>query len=363
MKTVKTLIFLIIIALISSCYRDTGEFFRTTSITLSADNEEKRPGQTINLTIDTDSGLDVTSKSTFYIKEIIPTPTQILVSTNPTVTRATISKYKVYAKYLDVNSQKEYVSNEIEINFDNKKSFRKRVLIEDYTGAWCVNCPTVSHAIELLKDKDVVPVAIHRGDNPASYDPYHFAGADPLEALVEIANQYPTAKLNRITDWNYPQHTQTNLNKAIALTTGTPVRVGLAMNSTITGSTINLDVKVKFFDDFSTSFRLVVYALENDLIYPQKNSTSFYGGLSVIPNFQHDHVLRASFTNILGDAIPASVTFYDNVYSKNFSVTIPVNISNASKIEFVAFVIGPDNKALNVRNSKVAVTQDFEENN
>ena len=40
--------------------------------------------------------------------------------------------------------------------------FKKRVLIEDYTGTWCGNCTRVSHAIEevkLLTDK-AVTVAI-----------------------------------------------------------------------------------------------------------------------------------------------------------------------------------------------------------
>ena len=34
--------------------------------------------------------------------------------------------------------------------------FKHRVLIEDFTGAWCGWCPRVSHAIELLKEKDIV---------------------------------------------------------------------------------------------------------------------------------------------------------------------------------------------------------------
>lgn len=363
MKALKIFLYLFFVSNLSvSCYQDKGDFFRTNSIILSADSSEKRPGQTIVLTVNTDAGIEITNQAIIYIKEV--TSSTIQISNTPAITTTDIKSYTIYAKYVDANSNKEFISNEIEVSFNNDKSFVKRVLIEDYTGAWCVNCPTVSYAIEQLKANSVraVPVAIHRGSNPASFDPYHFAGADILEELVGVANQYPTAKLNRITNWNYPQTTTTNQNKAIALTAGAPVRLGLAMNSTVQNSKINLDVKVKFFDDYTDNLRLVVYVLENNLIYPQKNSTSFYGGLSVIPNFKHDHVVRATFTNILGDRIPAFETVYNATYSRNFNITIPANIANSANIEFVAFVIGSNNKAINVRSAAIEANQLFEDN-
>jgi hypothetical protein len=368
MKATKLLIFcIIIINSFSSCYQDTGDFFRNDSISIFADIAKRKPNEIIILTITTDAGTDVTKDADIYIREKNTTNEQKLADDVTTITSATEITYIVYAKYkLYKNSEsfREYKSEEIEIKFDeNAQSFAKRVLIEDYTGAWCVNCPTVSYAIDLLKNSGVraVPVAIHRGANSASYDPYHFTGADPLEELVGVANQYPTAKLNRLTNWNYPQHTATNQNKAKQLTEGELVEIGLAMNSSIVGNNINLDVKVKFFNDYS-NLKLVVYALENNLIYPQKNSTSFYGGLSVITDFKHDHVVRATFTDILGDAIPSSETSYGKTYSRNFSVAVPSNISNTANMEFVAFVIGSDNKSINVRSAAIGVNQEFEEN-
>ncbi len=357
MKAIKTLFFLFFITSLSSCYQDTGEFFRTTNITLSADSEEKRLGQTINFKIVTDSGIDVTNEAIIYIQDESST-LEPEINTSSNLTSNVTKTYKVYAVY------KEFTSNEILVKFDdNVESFVKRVLIEDYTGTWCVNCPTVSYAIEKLKEltDKAVPVAIHRGPNSGSYDPFHYEDANALEDLVGIANQYPTAKLNRLTYWNYPQHTQTNLNKAIALTTGSPVRLGLAMNSSLTNNNLNLEVKVKFLENYS-NLKLVVYVLENDLIYPQKNSTSFYGGLAEIPDFEHDHVVRSTFTNILGDVIPSDDTSYGKTYTRNFSVTVPSSISNTANMEFVAFVIGADNKAINVRKAVIGENQTFEEN-
>ena len=132
------------------------------------------------------------------------------------------------------------------------------------------------------------------------------------------------------------------------------------MNSTVANGTINLDVKVKF-DANMTGLKLVVYALENNLIYNQTNYTSYYGGVSTIQNFEHDNVLRASLTNILGDAITSNTNDGD-IYSRNFTVNVPSNVANASNLSFVAFVIGTDNKAINVRAALPNVNQTFQEN-
>ena len=73
--------------------------------------------------------------------------------------------------------------------------FKKRVLIEDYTGTWCGNCTRVSYAIEQVKAQNdkVVTVAIHNG-----HDPFHFAGIAPLKNLI-LPNSLlalPVSRLN-----------------------------------------------------------------------------------------------------------------------------------------------------------------------
>lgn len=364
MKAIKILFFLTTIIFLNSCYQDKGDFLRIYGIEISVDISEVSLDKTVNFTVKTDYGLDVTNEAKIFIQDIASS--NLPIENGTSLTSSTNKIFKVYAEYPNPNDKTKILrSNEITVKFDEfAQSFVKRVLIEDYTGTWCVNCPTVSYAIEKLKEQTdkAVPVAIHRGSNSASFDPFHFEDANALENLVGVANQYPTAKLNRLTSWKYPQHTQNNLDTAIKLTTGTPVRLGLAINSTLSGNSINLDVKVKFFQDYS-NLKLVVYVLENKLIYPQDNGTSFYGGIPVIEDFEHNHVLKATFTNILGDAIPSSETSYDKTYSRNFSVAVPSNITNTANIEFVAFVVGQDNKAINVRKAAIGENQPFEENN
>jgi hypothetical protein len=232
-------------------------------------------------------------------------------------------------------------------------SFTKRVLIEDYTGTWCGFCPRVSFGIEMIKEATdfAIPVAIHRGN-----DPFNFAPAADLENLIGLQG-YPDARLNRLTRWQFPE--PNNVSQVIALSQGIAPKLGLAMTVTVTNQNVNLTVKTKYGQNMEGT-KLIVYVLENGLIYNQTNYTVYYGGNSVLVGFEHDHVLKATFTNILGDAVPDAESVYDNVYTKNYSLPIPSNITNAANIEFVAFVVGSNNKVINSRLAIDGDNQQFE---
>ncbi len=233
--------------------------------------------------------------------------------------------------------------------------FKKRVLIEDYTGTWCGNCARVAYAVDQVKlqtDK-AVTVAIHNGN-----DPYNFDGIAPLKDLIlpNSALSLPISRLNRITVWTFPE--PTNVQQALDLT-GNNTFLGLALNSTVANATINLDVKMKFVQDYS-NLKLVVYLLEDKLIYDQRNYTNYFNGENPILNFEHNHVLRTSITNILGDAV--SGTTNGSTVTKSFSFPIPANISNTANISFAAFLVGSDNAVINARASIANENQAFEQN-
>jgi Outer membrane protein Omp28 len=233
--------------------------------------------------------------------------------------------------------------------------FKKRVLIEDYTGTWCGNCTRVAYAIDEVNaatDK-AVTVAIHNGN-----DPYHFVGIAPLKNLI-LPNSplaLPVSRLNRTTVWTFPE--PTNIQQALDLTSNNST-VGLAINSTVANGNIALDVKMKFVDNYS-DLKLVVYLLEDKLIYFQRNYTNYYNAVNPILNYEHNHVLRNSLTNILGDAVNG--TSNGSTVTKSFQLAVPSNIANANNISFVAFLVDSDNKAINARASKANENQQFEVN-
>lgn len=234
--------------------------------------------------------------------------------------------------------------------------FKKRVLIEDYTGTWCGNCTRVSYAIEQAKAQNdkIVSVAIHNGN-----DPYNFLGIAPLKNLIlpNTPLALPVSRLNRLTVWTFPE--PANVQEPINLT-GNNSGVGLAMNSTVNNGMINLSVNIKFALNYS-NLKLVVYVLEDNLVYSQRNYTEYYNAVNPITNYIHNHVLRTCLTDILGDVVQGNTTDGSEI-SKSFSVPIPNSIENAENINFVAFLVDADNNAINSRASVANENQGFEEN-
>jgi hypothetical protein len=267
-----------------------------------------------------------------------------------------VGEFKIISKY------KGITSNPVIITYHDgsETNYRKRVLIEDYTGTWCGYCTRISYAIEQVKaiSNDVVSVAIHRSSSipgNANYDPYNY-DTSALENLLPISG-YPKGLINRNTIWTAPQ--ESNVDQVTSLTQGANPKLGLAMNTSINGNDIKIDVNVQFSENF-TNLKLVVYILENGLVYAQKNYTSFYDEVNPIPNFVHNHTLRSCITNLFGDPIDGSQTIKGKVYNKSFNVPIPSNVKNPENIEFVAFVVDENGNTINVRKAEKNDTQNFE---
>src|SRR5690606_13035845 len=155
-----------------------------------------------------------------------------------------------------------------------------------------------------------------------------------------------------------------------------PAPLGLAIDSSLSGSSLSINVKVGFATDSVPNARLVVYLLEDGLSYNQVN---YFTGQSAtcdpnfdyvnlpnpIPNFPQEHVLLKSYTDIFGDLIPQNHISNGNIWSRDFSVSLPDNVTNSENLSIVAFVLGNGDQVnnrpvLNVQRAKVGANQDFD---
>ncbi len=260
--------------------------------------------------------------------------------------------------------------------------YTQKVLLEDYTGTWCGNCPRMNTIVHYLTDysERIIPVAIHVFGSPT--DPWTYEYESEMTA-PENYNTYgaPKGMFNRIHILNmddtqlcpndrsvYEAQADVFLNQEAPL--------GLAINSTLNGNNLNITVKVGFATDNVPEARLVVNLIEDGLIYQQINY--FTGGNYncdpeydyttmpySIPSFHHEHVLLKSYTDIFGDVIPQDQISDGAVWTKNFEVSLPSNVTNSQNLTIVAFVLGNGNQistreAINVQSAPVGVNQDFD---
>lgn len=346
----KNLILLLVtVLLIAGCATDYEILPSNGSISLTADSSVKIIGSTMTFTVKSNEGDDLTADAEFYVDNV-------KIEGN-TYTSDVVGTHVVTANYYSVTSSPLTIT----FHDGSEINFRKKMLIEDYTGTWCGFCPRVAWAIELVHQQtdDAIAVAIHGPSSDpsnAGYDPYNF-DAKELTDLLNFSG-YPQGYLNRMTRWKALQ--PNNIDQAIALTQGENPKMGLAITSTVEGGNINMDVNVQFGKDFGNKLRLVVYVVENGLIYEQHNYTDYYDGVDVIEDFEHNHVLKACLTQLLGDDIDGTQTKLAQTYTRNFAVAVPANIANAENIEFIAFVVDENNNVVNVRKAHPGETQEFE---
>jgi thiol-disulfide isomerase/thioredoxin len=294
-------------------------------------------GDTFTFQVKANNSTDVTVESYFKVDGITIDGNAFATSTEP-------KEYLVQAFYKDLESEL--------IIIEGSDGYPKNVLIEDYTGTWCGNCPRVSYAIDQVKQQTnrVVPVAIHISDS------YTFDGAIAVNDEFGV-NSYPYARLNRIYKWTAEE--QDHISEAINQTG--LAQLGVAITSTLLGNELDVTAKVKFKEDFNNPLKLVVYLTENGLIHDQENYTTYFGGAAILENFEHNEVLRAIFTHHLGDVIPESETIQDNIFTKQLQESIPISIENSDNLHLIVFVVDAiTNEVINVRASAIGEIQDFE---
>lgn len=347
----KSLILLFLVGLVSACSSDSSDgggddnnntnnnTNQVTSITIEATATEVLQGSSVVFTVRDNNNNNITSQSTIYVAG----------TTIPVWSYAfnQAGSFEVYAEYNTLTSSSLTV-NAIAPTHTTK------VMVEDYTGTWCGYCPRLAHALEqtVALNANVIPVALHDDEHMP------FPGVATLENTFGITG-FPSGRINRTISWNESTSQPIDYLSEIQ-------PLGLAINSSLSGNTISAEIKVHFDISVDDDLKLVVYLMENGLVYPQVNyynedsSSPFYQQGDPITDFVHNHTARIALTDSLGDAIPATENATNNTYTVNFSQSVPTTVQNSNNLELVAFVVGSNRTVINVQQANLGVNQDFD---
>lgn len=311
------------------------------SIVVSATPATVEASQKITFKVQSDNGINVTSKSTITVNG-----TEI---SGATYTPTAAGDLKVKAKFNSIESE------EITIAVEEKGArFQKYVVVEDFTGTWCGWCPRVSRALELVEEQTnyAITVAAHIGDNMQN------DVAKSLKNLMGVSS-YPTAYIDRKGLWSSPQ------TSSISQVTNIPnedATVGVAMETSLVNNEISIKAKVKFGINYSNDLRLVVFVLEDGIKENQANYTSYYNGADPIVGFTHNHVLRGALTDVKGSVIPKENATKNNTYEVEVKGNVPTTVADTSKMNIVVMVVeNSGKKVINARYAHIGDTKEFEE--
>lgn len=209
------------------------------------------------------------------------------------------------------------------INFSD--STNKVVLIEEFTGVKCNNCPAGARKIQGYLDaypNNVVTMAIH-SSNFAVPDQEH-PGDFRTAVGTQLYNFFqpigvPSAMFDRV---GYAENKHTKLTKnwdeALTEELAKPAQLEIATTFTFNSGTNTFDLKANVRAlsalDNHPNLYLSAFLIEDGIISPQTD------GSELVENYEHNHMLRAAFNGAFGTSISSAGMTENQIISKSFSL-------------------------------------------
>ena len=193
----------------------------------------------------------------------------------------------------------------------------KRVLLEDYTGHKCVNCPEASVIAKNLEETysgKLIVLAVHEGIFAVPASTGDFTADYRSVASEKWATDFgivsnPNGLINR---------KEFNGNKvlgkdfwgdAVAQIINLAPDAQMLINNSYdnTSGIVNTTVLTRFLNPLSGSYKITVCIVQDSLISPQKNNNPAVGPTPIWYNYVFNDVLRGSLNGSDGEVLTESV--------------------------------------------------------
>ncbi len=229
----------------------------------------------------------------------------------------------------------------------------RKVLLEDYTGHKCPNCPFAAKELDTIVNYlfpgRVIAIAAHVSDQFASPSPglfyYDFrtVTGTVYDDYFEISQSgLPKGMVNREgfpTQTHKKNYTQWSSDVYLELQKEPEADITITTSYDSTSRTISATVKSKFLLDKQGEFYLSVLYIEDSIIQPQ-----IIPGNQYIENYKFNHVLRGNLNGNWGEVIGINPAAFDES-TKSYS-TVIVADAVAAKCRVVAYIYNNTTKAV-----------------
>lgn len=201
----------------------------------------------------------------------------------------------------------------------------RKVLVEEFTGQFCPNCPLGHEALKAIKSQygdNVVIVSIHAGDMASDIPGYGLKTPDGDKyAAMWGVQQYPSAVVNRVTA-AMPDRSQ--WQGAVLKNGLLPPTVDIKTNATIANGKLTVT---------STLTARSEMVRANAQIWITESGISAFqqDGEDIIVDYEHNHVYRASICNS-DVTIPTDGM---NLDVRDYELDPSWNTDNLHVVEFV----------------------------
>lgn len=227
----------------------------------------------------------------------------------------------------------------------------RNLLIMEFTGNSCLNCPTGASIVEQIKEDEapgrVISVGLH---------PYGSHFTEPVASLhtpshkQDLRSDAATALFDYYQPSGFPAAVFNGLKSSMSGSTGDWIqRASEALNSTsyitLTArcyyeeetAKLGVDYNVEFLDDISRKLNVTVWLVENKIMGTQ---TMPDGKLNL--NYEHNHVLRASLNGDWGTELGSKFEA-ESIENGRAEMTLSEEW-NAENCDVVVYVYSDDTK-------------------
>lgn len=227
----------------------------------------------------------------------------------------------------------------------------RKVLLEDYTGHKCGNCPEAAITAQTIKaqyGERLVVMAVHAGyfaepkASPYGYDFRTVPGTDYDVFFGNGVVGNPNGLVNR---QGYPTTTHvkfhsnwgTAVDGIMALPPDAYIEISNNYNSTT--RVLNTTVKTEFLNMLTGNYKLIVLLTEDSIVKPQLDYSQPVGQQNVL-NYVHRHALRAAISSgSWGDQIVTGSAAAGDTVVSTFSYTLPATFNGLAPVESECYVV------------------------
>lgn len=208
----------------------------------------------------------------------------------------------------------------------------RKVLLEDYTGQRCVNCPTaarIAHDLKEVYGENLIVIGIHTGFFAIPFLPQF-----PLDLRTEAGEAWDATF--KVSTAGHPKGLVNRLNKdgiyylgpgewgtavADAISKKADATIDLEAKFTAGNTKLSITASGSFLRRMEGEFNLQLCVVEDSIIGNQNNSDPTVGTTPVIENYVHRHVLRATVNGINGEKI-ANGAVNGDTFSKTYEFAV-----------------------------------------
>lgn len=186
-----------------------------------------------------------------------------------------------------------------------------KILVEEFTGASCANCPAAHELLKSLKEQypdRLIAIAMHINNFPQSnplpgsmYDFRTIEGTDVAQSIYGGVNSMPTAGIDRVLPAGSDRILMDSRKWAIMisdqLAVTTPVNIDVTSSYDAAEGMATIQVKLAYTEDVATNQNLSVVILHDKLVDKQEYTDHEVEG------YDFNSIFRDMVTPLYGNPI------------------------------------------------------------